>query len=273
MKRQKYACIGAIIGDIVGSPYEFDRHKGETENFPLFSDESDITDDSIMTLAVAKAFAETMGKDQEIVRSALIANMADFGKTYPHAGYGARFAHWVHNPVPYGSYGNGSAMRVSSAGWLFNSLPEVMDMAKLSAEVSHNHPEGVKGAQATAAAIYLTRNGASKKELRKFIENAFAYDLSRSLDEIRPTYRHVESCQQTVPEAITAYLEGESFEDVLRKAVSLGGDADTLTAIAASIAEAKYEIPQWIADKTLDYLDDKLLNALEIYQSALENYQ
>lgn len=161
-------------------------------------------------------------------------------------------------------------MRVSAAGWLYGSLAEVLNKAELTAKISHNHPEGIKGAKATAAAIFLTRCGVGKKDLKDYIEKEFGYNLNRTLAEIRPTYHHVESCQQTVPEAITAYLEGNSFEDVLRKAVSLGGDSDTLAAIAASIAEAAYPIPEDIRAEALARLDDTLLAALASYEKAIQ---
>ena len=205
-KRDLYG-IGAIIGDIVGSPYEFGRGN-QTEDFPLFSKKSKPTDDSVMTLAVAEGLIASKGQGIDMVRATVIDSMVKWGRSYPYAGYGIRFYSWLKNPVPYGSYGNGSAMRVSSVGWLFNSLEDVLDYAKLTAEVSHNHPEGIKGAQATAAAIFLTRQGKSKEFLREYISSTFDYDLRRTLDEIRPTYRHDESCQKTVPEAITAYMEG-----------------------------------------------------------------
>lgn len=268
--KKTVAGIGAIIGDIVGSPYEFDQNNIKTENFPLFSPHSRPTDDTIMTLAVARALAQSLGKDRDDTRAALIASMLDFGHKYPMAGYGARFHSWLAKPVPYNSYGNGSAMRVSAAGWLYGSLAEVLNKAELTAKISHNHPEGIKGAKATAAAIFLTRCGVGKKDLKDYIEKEFGYNLNRTLAEIRPTYHHVESCQQTVPEAITAYLEGNSFEDVLRKAVSLGGDSDTLAAIAASIAEAAYPIPEDIRAEALARLDDTLLAALASYEKAIQ---
>lgn len=268
MLKQK-AGIGAIIGDIVGSPYEFTRNNIKTEHFPLFSARSEFTDDTVMTLAVASAFSETLGESREAARDALIEKMTRFGKLFPEAGYGQKFFFWLARPVPYGSWGNGSAMRVSSVGWLYDTLEDVLDYAELSASVSHNHPEGIKGAQAVAAAIFLTRAGMSKEDLRAWISGTFGYDLTRSLADIRPGYVHVESCQKTVPEAITAYLEGDSFEDVLRKAVSLGGDSDTLTAIAASIAEARYDVPEEIERQALERLDSTLLTALNEYTAAI----
>lgn len=264
-----YVGIGAIVGDIVGSPYEFDAYNIKTENFPLFSPNSHFTDDTVMTVAVAYALAISKDKSWDETRENLIKSMTGYGKLYPRAGYGARFIHWFTNPVPYNSWGNGSAMRVSPAGWLYDSLEETLDYAKLTAEVSHNHPEGIKGAQAAAAAIFLTRKGMNKADLRDFITDRFAYDLSRTLDEIRPSYRHVDSCQETVPEAITAYLEADSFESVLRKAVSLGGDSDTLTDIAAAIGEAAYGIPDHIKQEALTRLDEPLLEGLDYFERML----
>ena len=237
---------GAILGDIIGSPYEFDQGS-KTKSFPLFSPGSTFTDDTVMTLAVAQALlAAAPEEDESLTRSRLIASMQRWGKAYPHAGYGTRFLDWLwsDDPQPYHSYGNGSAMRVSPAAWLYDDLDTVRRMARLSAEVTHNHPEGIKGAESTAAVIFLGRTGHSKAEIRSYVEREFHYDLSRTCDQIRPGYFHVESCQQTVPEAITAFLEGESFEDVIRTAVSLGGDCDTLAAIAGSMAEGFYGVPE-----------------------------
>lgn len=262
---------GAILGDIIGSPYEFDR-SGKTKEFPLFSPESRFTDDSVMTIAVADALLRiSRTEPDEAVRKQLIRSMQTFGRAYPSIGYGARFLSWLFsdNPLPCGSWGNGSAMRVSSAGWLFDDLDTVLKMAALSADVSHNHPEGVKGAQATAAAIYLARTGCTKEEIKIHIETTYGYDLSRTCDEIRPNYRHVASCQETVPEAITAFLEGDSFEDVIRTAVSLGGDCDTLTCIAGSIAEAFYGVPTELKEICRQYLPEDLLTVLSNFEHRL----
>ncbi len=236
---------GAILGDMIGAPYEFDRSP-KTKDFPLFSRDSEFTDDTVMTIAVAEALMDTLGKDDTTIKNELVSSMCKWGNRYPYAGYGNKFYGWLRdkNHAPYGSFGNGSAMRVSSAGWLFDSLEETRRIARLTAEVTHNHPEGIKGAEATASAIFLSLSGSSKKFIKDYIVNEFGYDLSRTCDEIRPTYHHVESCQETVPEAITAFLEGNDFEDVIRTAVSLGGDCDTLTCIAGSIAEAYYGIPK-----------------------------
>ena len=255
---------GAILGDMIGSPYEFDMGK-KSKDFPLFSWASTYTDDTVMTLAVAEAFHDAQPKaDIPWIRERLIRSMQHFGRLYPYAGYGGMFRHWLEEeaPQPYGSYGNGSAMRVSSAAWLYGDLETVRSMARLSAEVTHNHPEGIKGAEATASAIFLARTGSTKAEIKAYIEAQFGYDLSRSCDEIRPTYRHVESCQETVPEAITAFLEGDSFEDVIRTAVSLGGDCDTLTCIAGSIAEGFYGVPEELKQECRNRLPEHLRDVL-----------
>lgn len=236
--------FGALLGDMIGAPYEFDRSP-KTKKFPLFSKETHFTDDSVMTIAVAEALMNTMDASDEEVSNALVSSMQKWGHRYPNAGYGVMFYNWLESddPKPYGSFGNGSAMRVSAAGWLYETLEKTRHYAKLSAEVTHNHPEGIKGAQATASAIYMARNGSTKEEIKKYITREFRYDLSLTCDEIRPTYHHIETCQKTVPEAITAFLEGKDFEDVIRTAVSLGGDADTLTCIAGGIGEAYYGVP------------------------------
>lgn len=255
---------GAILGDMIGAPYEFDRSP-KKKDFPLFSRGTEFTDDSVMTIAVAEALLDTIGKADDEIKATLVTSMRKWGKRYPDAGYGGRFYGWlrVKNPEPYGSYGNGSAMRVSSAGWLSDTLDETRRIARLTAEVTHNHPEGIKGAEATASAIFLARTGANKEEIKDYIVNEFSYDLSRTCDEIRPTYHHVESCQKTVPEAITAFLEGADFEDVIRTAVSLGGDCDTLTCIAGSIAEAFYGIPDEMITECRNRLPKDMLVVLD----------
>ena len=260
---------GAILGDIVGSPYEFDMGD-KTKDFPLFSEDSYFTDDTVMTIAVAEAFM-VAPDDEDMIRQRLVQSMQKWGHRYPGAGYGVRFSSWLDskNPQPYNSWGNGSAMRVSAVAWLYGDLDTVRHMARLSAEVTHNHPEGIKGAEATAAAIFLARTGHSKAEIKAYIENEFSYDLSRTCDEIRPAYHHVESCQETVPEAITAFLEGDSFEDVIRTAVSLGGDCDTLTAIAGSIAEGFYGVPAALKSQCRARLPRTLLEVLECFDDHL----
>lgn len=266
--------FGAILGDIIGSPYEFDRGK-KTKQFPLFARNSMFTDDSVMTIAVAEAFMEAEhGASDDEIKQLLTSNMRRWGRKYPYAGYGMRFSIWLAEPrpKPYGSYGNGSAMRVSSAAWLFDDLETVRKMARLSAEVTHNHPEGIKGAESTAAAIYLARTGKSKAEIKEYIIKEFSYDLSRTCDEIRPTYRHTESCMGTVPEAITAFLEGESFEDVIRTAVSLGGDCDTLTAIAGSIAEGFYGVTEDMKQDCYFRLTKEMKDVLRRFEERRMSY-
>jgi len=263
--------LGAMIGDMIGAPYEFDRSP-KVKEFPLFQRGTAFTDDSVMTCAVGDALLSLpKDADDETVRRELVRKMKKWGRTYPDAGYGSSFYTWLFTDRtdPYGSYGNGSAMRVSSAGWLYDSLSETEKMAGLSAEVTHNHPEGIKGAQAVAACIYLARNGSTKQEIRNYVTERFGYDLSRTCDEIRPEYRHVESCQKTVPEAITAFLEGDSFEDVIRTAVSLGGDCDTLTCIASAIAEAFYGIPGEIRSEALKRLTKEMKEVLDRFEKRI----
>ena len=261
---------GAILGDIVGSPFEFDMGD-KTKEFPLFSERSAFTDDTVMTIAVAEAFMDAP-EDEVEIKKRLVASMQKWGHRYPGAGYGLRFCDWLEadDPQPYNSFGNGSAMRVSSVAWLYNDLDTVRQMVRLSAEVTHNHPEGIKGAEATASAIFLARTGSSKAEIQVYIGDQFGYDLSRSCDEIRPGYYHVESCQETVPEAITAFLEGESFEDVIRTAVSLGGDCDTLTAIAGSIAEGFYGVPEELINECRNRLPKQLRDVLLRFDDYLK---
>ena len=269
---------GALLGDMIGAPYEFDRG-GKTKDFPLFGRGVHFTDDSVMTIAVAEALLDARAQgawnDEETVKKLLADSMRRWGSRYPDAGYGGRFRVWLRDRRmgPYGSYGNGSAMRVSAAGWLYDSLETTRKIARWTAEVTHNHPEGVKGAEATASAIFMARNGASKEEIRDYIVREFGYDLSRTCDEIRPGYHHVESCQETVPEAITAFLEGNDFEDVIRTAVSLGGDCDTLTCIAGSIAEAFYGVPVGMMAECIKRLEEDMLAVLGRFDEAVDRFQ
>lgn len=237
---------GTILGDIIGCPFEFDRGD-KTKDFKLFSRRSHFTDDSVMTLAVCEALLK-VGQDATVkeIGDAVITSMQSWGRRYPHEGYGGYFRCWLtaRHPEPYNSFGKGSAMRVSAAGWLYDSLEKTRVVAKATANVTHNHPEGIKGAESTASAIFMARNGSSKEEIKKYIENEFHYDLNRTLDEIRPSFHMHETCQKTVPEAIIAFLEAKDFEDTIRNAVSLGGDTDTLGAITGSIAEAYFGIPE-----------------------------
>lgn len=262
---------GAILGDIVGSPYEFDFNNYKAKDFPLFSRRSDFTDDTVMTLAVAKALLDTRGQDDAAVKAALVQQMQQLGRAYPDRGYGTHFGGWLSrkDPQPYHSYGNGSAMRVSAAAWLAVDMAETLHLAQLTAEVTHDHPEGIKGAQATAAAVFLARTGHGKEKIKAYVEREFGYDISRSCDEIRPDYRHVESCQETVPQAITAFLESTDFEDALRTAVSLGGDSDTLAAITGSIAEAFYGVPENLKQQALRSLPTDLTEILLEWEATV----
>lgn len=249
--------IGAIAGDIIGSVYEF--HPIKIKEFSLFNKKSSFTDDSIMTLAVAQWLLNDKNSKEELVKQLQI-----FGHRYPKGGYGRMFNNWLRteNPEPYNSWGNGSAMRVSPVAWVGDSLEEVQRLARISAEVTHNHPEGIKGALATADAIYLARLGSSKEEIRDHIEIRYDYDLDRTVDEIRPYYKFDVSCQGSVPESIICFLEAKDYEDTIRNCISLGGDADTMAAIAGGIASAYWEVPNDIRSKTINRLSDDLLDVL-----------
>ena len=257
---------GAILGDMIGSPYEFDQGD-KTKEFELFNKRKWIryTDDTAMTIAIAKAVMIVgINGDELTMKYAFVKAMQDIGARHAQGEYGGRFAEWLqsNNPQPYGSWGNGSAMRVSSLGWFFNSLERTREVARWSAEVTHNHPEGIKGAESVVSAIYLLRNGKGKEEVKKYIVDEFGYDLSRTCDEIRPDYHHVESCQETVPEAIIAFLEGSDFEDSIRNAVSLGGDCDTLTCITGSLAEAFFGVPEWLKQECINRLPDEFIEVV-----------
>ena len=262
---------GAILGDIIGSPFEFDRGD-KTKDFKLFSRRSHFTDDSVMTLAVCEALLK-VGQDATVkeIEDTVISSMQSWGRRYPRAGYGGYFRRWLtaRHPEPYNSFGNGSAMRVSAAGWLYDSLEKTRVVAKATANVTHNHPEGIKGAEATASAIFMARNGSSKEEIKKYIEKEFHYDLNRTLNEIRPDYHMDETCQKTVPEAIIAFLEATDFEDAIKNAVSLGGDTDTLGAITGSIAEAYYGIPEWLMTECRKRINKDMRVVLDDFNDVL----
>ena len=263
---------GAILGDIIGSPFEFDRGD-KTKSFDLFSKGCGFTDDSVMTIAVGEALL-AVGQEAAVkeIEEAVASNMQDWGRRYPYAGYGAKFSRWLreYRPKPYGSYGNGSAMRVSAAGWLYDSIERTREVARATANVTHNHPEGIKGAEATASAIYMARSGFSKEEIKEYIVREFHYNLDRTLDEIRPGYHMDETCQRTVPEAIIAFLESKGFEDAVRNAVSLGGDTDTLGAITGSIAEAFYGIPAVLIAECKSRIDKGMMtDILEKFDHVL----
>ena len=258
---------GAILGDVVGSPYEFRNIK--TKEFPLFSRSSRFTDDTAMTVAVAEALLDAQGKGREERREAVTRSLRKWGWRYPDAGYGGRFFGWLYadDPRPYNSWGNGSAMRVSSAGWLFDTLEETREAAADTACVTHNHPEGIKGAECTAAVIWLARHGSTKAEIREYVEKEF-YPLDMTCDGIRPSYRFDVSCQGTLPPAVTAFLEGNDFEDVVRTAVSLGGDSDTLACIAGAMAEAFYGVPDRLITECRARLPEDMLQVVDRFNRA-----
>lgn len=259
--------IGAIAGDTIGSVYEFNNTRDY--NFPLFQDTSQFTDDSIMSLAVAYWLLS----DNDHTYQKLEETLVKFGRAFPRpmGGYGGGFAAWMFHPNtlypfddkygpapyesttgrhPYGSWGNGSAMRVCAVGWFFNTLEETERIAKMTADITHNHPEGIKGAQSTAAAIFLARTGKTKDKIRDYIEKTYGYDLHKTWEDWHYTYSWQDSCQGTVPQAIIAFLDSTDFEDAIRKAVSMGGDSDTLACITGSIAEAYYgKVPDEIAER------------------------
>lgn len=250
--------LGAIAGDIIGSVYEFDDEKPDYD-FVLFTDQSHFTDDSILTIALAESI---------LTNSDYNLKLYEYYHRYPHGGYGGMFHRWakVKNSPPYNSYGNGSAMRVSPVAWAYNDLDTVLLKAKESAKVTHNHPEGIKGAQSTAAAIFLARSGKSKNEIKKFIEEEFNYFLDFELEDLREYYTFNETCQKTVPQAIYTFLISENFEDSIRKAIYIGGDSDTLACINGSIAEAFYGIPDTIVRETLSRLDVQLLKVVNEFR-------
>ena len=261
---------GAIIGDMAGSSYEFWPTK--EKDFAWFPETARFTDDTVMTVAVAESLLELNNAAGDLaddeIRAVFVRNMKKWGRHYEKAGYGGRFITWLMLPrtKPYGSYGNGSAMRVSPVGWMFDDLETTRRMARLSADVTHDHPEGVKGAEAVASAIFLARNGSSKAEIIAYIESEFDYDLGRTCAEIRPHYRFEVSCQKSVPEAIIAFLDGQDYEDVVREAVSLGGDADTQGAMAGSIAEAFYGgVPERFREEADRLLPDDMREVAETF--------
>lgn len=258
--------LGAITGDIIGSVYEVQNLRTnfpmKSEKFKLYSENCSYTDDTVMTCAIANACVKyATSKNLEKFKENCINEMRYLGQTHINAGYGGGFIRWLlsENPKPYGSYGNGSAMRVSPVAYVSDSLEECEILAKISASVTHNHPEGIKGAQAVAGSIWLLIHGKSKEDIRKYVEKY--YDMNFNLDNIREDYRFDVTCQGSVPESIEAFLEGKDFIDCLRKSISMGGDADTMAAITGSLAEAYYGIPKKIMKKSESYLDNQLKNS------------
>lgn len=260
--------LGAIIGDIVGSPYEFTSDK--RKDFPLFAADSRLTDDSLMTVAVGCAVVTADLRDEAHFKATLARFMREIGRLYPNAGYGGMFYRWLFDDAmgAYGSFGNGSAMRVSPVAWVAASLEEAERLAAWSAEVTHDHPDGVRGAQAVAAAIYLAREGKTKSEIRAYIGQRY-YALDFTLDEIRPTYRFDVTCAGSVPQAVVAFLEAEDFEDAIRNAVSLGGDCDTQAAMAGAIAEAYFGIPEALQESALSFMDGTVSDYYFTYADEL----
>jgi ADP-ribosylglycohydrolase len=249
--------FGPIAGDIIGSVYE--HHPIKDKNFPLFHHLCRYTDDTVLTIAVADAILRDRPYEKAV---------REIGRCYPGAGYGRSFIGWLHSASapPYNSWGNGSAMRVSPVGFAFNTEEEVLSEAEKTAVISHNHPEGIKGAQATALSVFLARTGCTKQEIRRQISHRFGYDMGRTVDDIRPTYAFDISCQGTVPEAIIAFLDSATYEDAVRNAVSLGGDSDTLACITGGIAEAFYrDIPDSIRLKVRDILTPDLLSIVDAF--------
>jgi len=260
--------LGAIIGDIVGSIYEFNNIK--TKEFPLFGDTYEqpfFTDDTVMSLAIAEAILQSNGNYDNLSKTC-VEYMQYIGQKYPFCGYGGKFYYWIFsdNPQPYNSFGNGSAMRVSACGFVGKDLEEVKDLSKKVTEISHNHPEGLKGAEATAVAIFMAREGKCIEEIKDYITQNY-YKIDFTLDEIRPTYKFNEICQDTVPQALEAFFESTSFEDAIRNAISIGGDSDTLAAITGGIAEAYYGIPKKIRNEAKTYLDKTLSLILDDFES------
>ncbi len=247
--------IGAIYGDIAGSVYEFNNIK--TKDFQMFSQGCEFTDDTVMTVAVAEALLQYENACEHLgdFKNTLIGTMHKYGKKYPGAGYGGRFGFWLYteSTEPYNSYGNGSAMRVSPVAWYAGTLDEALALARATAEITHDHEEGVKGAVVTAGAAFLARAGESKEAVLDFVKRY--YDMNFTLDEIRPTYAFNETCQDTVPQAMQAFFESASFEDAIRCGISIGGDSDTLCAITGAVAEAYYGISESEKEKALSYLD------------------
>lgn len=263
---------GAILGDMIGCPFEFDV-KTKSKEFPLFCKRSVYTDDTVMTVAIAEALLN-VGPTARIedVEAACQTYMQRWGLKYNKAGYGFRFYNWLmrgENARPYNSWGNGSAMRVSPAAWLYDSLNRTREVARATANVTHNHPEGLKGAEATASAIFLARTGSSKAEIKKYIEYEFGYNLDKTIDEIRPEYLMYVDCSRTVPESIIGFLEGVDYEDTVRNVVSLGGDTDTTGAIAGSIAEAFFGIPENLIEECNKRLEPDMLKVINRFYEVI----
>jgi type I restriction enzyme M protein len=257
--------LGAIAGDVIGSRFEWDNIK--TKEFELFTKRCKFTDDSVMSLAVANALVNC-DRDYGNLGDMAVKSMREIGQPYPYCGYGGMFNRWMYsdNPMPYKSFGNGAAMRVSACGFVAETLNEAVILSRKVTEVTHNHPEGIKGAEATAACVFLARDGKNILEIRDYVDKHY-YPMDFTLDGIRDHYKFNETCQDTVPQAITAFLESTSFEDAIRNAISIGGDSDTIAAITGGIAEACYGVPAEIRKNTLAFLDERLLGVLSAFES------
>jgi len=250
--------IGAIIGDVIGS--RFEKNNIKVKDFELFTPECCFTDDTVLTIAIADCILNSKEYSTTI---------KEYGRAFPFAGYGGNFKKWLAGIItgPYNSWGNGSAMRVSPVGFAYNDEEKILEEAKKSASITHNHEEGIKGAQAISMAVFLARKGNSKQVIKEYIENKFGYDLNRTIDEIRPTYKFDVSCQGSVPESIIAFLESKNFEDAIRIAISIGGDSDTIACMAGTISEAYYQsIPEELINKTNEYLPEKFQNIIGNFQ-------
>ncbi|MCJ7694207.1 MAG: ADP-ribosylglycohydrolase family protein [Anaerolineaceae bacterium] len=257
--REEAYMLGAIIGDIVGSVFEWDNHR--STDFPLFTQKSTFTDDSVLTFATAKVILDDLDYAQ---------TYQDFSRRYPGRGYGGNFGRWIYsdNPQPYNSFGNGSAMRISPVGFAYDNVETTLIEAKRSAEVTHNHPEGIKGAQAVALAMFRAREKWTFSDIKEEITTRFGYSLERTLDQIRPAYQFNETCQGSVPEAITALLESTSYEDAIRKAISIGGDSDTIACTTGGIAQAYYaNLPNWIVNEAKQRLPEEFLEILDRFET------
>lgn len=270
---KKTALYGAVLGDIIGVPYEFDRNKPTSkDSFPLFRRESNFSDDTVTTIAVADAILKSGDEeDGRIFFNTLVKTLQTWCRKYPHRGYGGRFRDWIveKNPEPYNSYGNGSAMRVSAAGWFCDNIYDTRECARTTARITRNHKEGVKGAMATACAIFLARTGNSKEAIKSYIEFEFGYDLNRKIDDIRVHYRHTEKIWETVPEAVIAFLESTDFESAIRNTVWLGGDVDTVGAITGSIAEAFYGVPDDLIAECRKRLPKEMLDVIDRFNGKV----
>lgn len=256
--------IGAIIGDIVGS--RFERYNHRSKYYEFLHPRGHFTDDSVMTLAICDALMNSL-PDYSDLKEQAVRSMQQLGREYPHCGFGGMFNKWVHSdsPAPYNSFGNGAAMRVSGCAYVANSLDEVKRLSKAVTEVTHNHPEGIKGAEAVAVAVYLARTGTSMDDIREHMTSNY-YSIEFTLNDIRPTYKFDVSCQGSVPQALEAFFESTSFEDAIRNATSIGGDSDTIAAITGSIAEAYYGVPTNLRESAITYLDQRLLNILQEFE-------